>query len=548
MTDHEPQRGSAAASFDLTTQPWIPVLHDDGTQSELSLRDVFANADDLRRLIGDVPTQEFALLRLLLAVVHDALDGGPADTDEWAELWADKNCFAPVADYLTTHREAFDLLHPQRPFFQVAGLRTARDEVFELNRIVADVPAGAPYLSSRMPGVDRLEFGEAARWLVHAHAFDTSGIKTGLDGDDRVKGGKVYPLGVGWAGTLGGVFIEGGTLRETLLLNLIARDHPDVRQEADDRPAWRRDPYGPGPAGRVRPTGLRDLYTWQSRRLLLHHDRQAVRGVVLGYGDPLAPRNMQVHEPMTAWRRSKAQEKKHGVVPCYLPREHDPSRSAWRGLEALLADRAEADHGPEAPPSIRPRVIEWVSHLVSDAGVLPRRFHVRARTVGVFYGTQQSVIDEVVDDHVSMDVVLLHREDREYARQAVAAVGDADDAVRVLGDLATDLADAAGLDAEPRRAGARDLGYAALDEPYRLWLRNLSAGDDPYAARDHWRREVHKAVLRLGGGLVREAGEAAWQGRTVKAGSGTVWLNAASAERWFRFRLRKALGDPNPTP
>ncbi|PVE10230.1 type I-E CRISPR-associated protein Cse1/CasA, partial [Streptomyces scopuliridis] len=546
MTDSgERSTGGDTLSFDLTSRPWIPVLWRDGTQGELSLRDVFARAGEVRRVVGDLPTQEFALTRLLLALAHDALEG-PSDTEHWARLWADQDCFGPLAGYLDEHRERFDLLHPHTPFFQVASLRTARDEVFSLNRIVADVPNGEPFFSSRMPAVGSLGFAEAARWVVHAHAYDTSGIKTGIDGDERVKGGRVYPLGVGWAGTLGGVFAEGETLRQTLLLNLVAADTSGARFCDDDRPAWRHEPCGPGPAGRQRPSGVRDLYTWQSRRLRLHFDADGVHGVVLGYGDPLAPHNMHTDEPMTAWRRSRAQEKKRGEPLVYLPREHDPARSAWRGLEALVVGRAEAGQGAEAAKALRPGILEWIARLVTE-GELPRGFLIRARVIGAVYGTQQSVIDDVVDDRLAMGVVLLHQHDRAYARQAIDAVSDAESAVTALGDLATDLARAAGSETEGRRSAARDLGFATLDGPYRTWLRDLTAAEDPGAHRTHWQQDAYRHVRRLGDRLMSEAGDAAWEGRVVATKKGSEWLNSALADTRFRFRLGKALSDPFPS-
>ncbi|MEV5988868.1 type I-E CRISPR-associated protein Cse1/CasA [Streptomyces sp. NPDC052051] len=530
-------------SFDLTARPWIGVLRRDGTKDEVSLREAFGRAGELRRIVGDVPTQEFALLRLLLAVAHDALEG-PRDLDEWAELWADKDCFAPVAAYLDEHRGRFDLLHPSMPFFQVADLRTARDEVFSLNRIVADVPNGEPFFTARMPSVERLDFAEAARWLVHAHAYDTSGIKTGVVGDSRAKGGKVYPLGVGWVGSLGGVFVEGATLRETLLLNLVAADTAGLASDEDDRPAWRREPCGPGAATDRRPSGARDVYTWQTRRLRLHFDETGVQGVVLGYGDPLAPRNLHTREPMTAWRRSPAQEKKLGRTPVYLPLEHDPARAVWRGLSSLIAERSVATQGSEAAARLRPGILEWVARLATE-GVLPRGFLIRTRVVGAVYGTQQSVIDEIVDDRLSMAVVLLHRQDRAHARQAVDAVTDAERAVTALGDLATDLAKAAGAESEGARARARERGFATLDDPYRLWLRNLAKAPDPHAERVRWQQEVHGLVGRLGSRLLAEAGDAAWEGRIVSSAKGPVWLNSASVEGWFRYRLGTALGWPD---
>lgn len=511
----------------------------DGSQMNLSLAEVFVRAGELRRIVGDLPTQEFALLRLLLAVAHDALDG-PRDIDGWVDLWEDPECFAPVTSYLDTHRDRFDLLHPVAPFLQTAGLRTARDEVFSLNRIVADVPNGEAFFTARMPEVERLTFAEAARWVVHAHAYDTSGIKTGMVGDARVKGGKVYPLGTGWAGALGGVFVEGETLRETLLLNLIAADTDGLECAAADQPAWRREPCGPAGVERT-PTGVRDLYTWQTRRLRLQHDSEGVTGVVLGYGDPLSARNQHRREPMTAWRRSQAQEKKLRRSPVYLPLEHDPARAAWRGVEALLADRPVPGQGTEAAARLRPGVLEWIARLVTD-GALPRHFLVRARVIGAVYGTQQSVIDDVVDDHLAMPVVLLRRQERAYARQAIDAAKDADEAVRALGDLATDLARAAGSDGAASRTAARETGFSALENPYRLWLARLAQAGDPFEQRSAWQRDVHELVIRLGQRLIAQAGPAAWQGRTITAKAGTLWLNAGLAERWFRARLATALG------
>ncbi|MEU1710089.1 type I-E CRISPR-associated protein Cse1/CasA [Streptomyces sp. NPDC005706] len=543
MPDSEQSSSGGVLSFDLTAQPWIPVLRLDGSQVELSLREVFEQAHGLRRIVGDLPTQEFALVRLLLAVVHDALDG-PQDTDDWAQLWAHEDCFAPVGAYLEEQRDRFDLLHTRAPFFQTAGLQTGQGEVFSLNRIVADVPNGEPFFTARMPTVERLTFAEAARWVVHAHAYDTSGIKTGVEGDPRAKGGKVYPLGVGWAGNLGGVFVEGRTLRETLLLNLVAADTANLQIDDTDAPAWRRQPCGPGGTERA-PTGVRDLYTWQTRRLRLHFDACGVHGVVLGYGDPLAPRDRQHREPMTAWRRSRAQEKKLKTLPVYLPREHAPERSAWRGIGALVANEAGSSQGPEPADYLRPGILEWVARLVTE-GELEPGFLIRARIVGASYGTQQSVIDEIVDDHVAMAVVLLHQQDRRYAEQSVAAVADADLAVNALGDLATNLARAAGTETDGPRSTARDLAYGLLEAPYRTWLAHLADTDDPYAQRTAWQQQVHSIAGRIGDRLMAAAGNAAWQGRTVQLKHGTEWLNSSLAGKWFRAALHKGLGHPDP--
>ncbi|MEV7715513.1 type I-E CRISPR-associated protein Cse1/CasA [Streptomyces sp. NPDC088270] len=554
-------------SFDLVSRPWLPVQRDDGTTDELSLTDVFAQAHTLRRLVGDLPTQEFALLRLLLAILYDAFDeaddGKSASVEEledWEELWRDEKSFALVADYLDRHRERFDLLHPERPFFQVAGLHTAKHEVASLNRIVADVPNGEAFFSMRRPGVDRLSLAEAARWLVHTHAYDSSGIKSGMEGDDRAKGGKVYPQGVGWAGGLGGVHAEGHTLRETLLLNLVPTGEGIVGFMADpaaDLPVWRREhPPGPGvledDPSVPRPAGPRDLYTWQSRRLLLHTEGDDVTGVVLGYGDPLAPVNRWKEEPMTGWRRSRAQEKKLGRPLVYLPRQHDPARAAWRGLAGLLypqeSDSGAAGRGTdESKPS---GVVQWLAMLSDpNEGVLPEKSLFRTRLVGAVYGTQQSVVDEVVDDGITLPVVLLHEHRPLYGAAAVDAVADAEKAVAALGHLAGNLARATGAPPGPATDTARDRGFGALDGPYRHWVVSLGESADPVTARAAWQADVRRIVLALGRELLDGAGRAAAEGRVVELpGVGKRWVDSSRADLWFRTRINKVLPKPPSAP
>ncbi|MFJ4683746.1 CRISPR-associated helicase Cas3' [Streptomyces sp. NPDC088789] len=561
-------------AFNLVREPWLPVQSvEDGTVVEMSLRDVFARAGELRGIVGDVPTQEMALLRLMLAVLHDALQG-PSDIEDWEELWQESASASPpfpaALEYLERHADRFELLDEERPFFQVPGLRTRKHEIAPLSRIVADVPPGSALFAMRRPGVGRLSFAEAARWLVHAHAFDTSGIKPALRSgdaeDDRAKAGKVYPLGVGALGLLGGVFAEGDNLRETLLLNLIAfesayDDSADGgsggfgSRTGEDLPYWRqREPYGPGPrsaeAGGPEPVGLRDLYTWQSRRIRLVAEDGWVTGVVLGYGDPPVQMSPWVLEPMSAWRRSPAQEKKQQRPLVYTPDRHEPRRSAWRGIEALLPSRGsgtESGHSSGPPDRLRSRIARWFTEVITESEIDPGKL-VRLRTVGMAYGTQQSVIDEIVDDSVVLPVVTLHGINMAYGGAAVDAVHDADAAVRALGRLASNLVLAAGgerLDAADRTA--RDLGYAALDGPYRAWLRDLARQPDHLTALRRWRETVRQSMLRLARQEIRSAGAGAFDGRIVEVpGRGSTLIDAGRAELWFLAQLEKKLG-PAPT-
>ncbi|WP_026925593.1 type I-E CRISPR-associated protein Cse1/CasA [Glycomyces arizonensis] len=540
--------------FDLIDQPWILVQRHDGTTAEVSLLELFTDAGDIARLTGDVATQEFAVLRLLLAVLHCSIDG-PEDDRQWRALWRSERLpVDDIAAYLADWRDRFDLLHPETPFYQVGGLEPAGKGKTSLTGFLADMPVGNPYFRMREPeSTDRIGFAEAARWLVHCQAFDSSGIKPGARGDDRVKGGKGYPIGPGSCGRYGGVYALGDDLRETLLLNLIAQDSVYVRFDDDDRPVWERSPQTasieerPGkddnwPSGR--PLGPLDLYTWQSRRIRFHFDDEGVTGALVCQGDKMPAVNVHAVEPFSVWRRSRAQEKKLKEPLVYLPKAHDPRRNVWRGLASLLPGTAgggEADfHAPG--------VMQWVGHL-SQTGLIAEDRTVRARAIGAHYGVQESVIEDLVDDALAMAAAVFDRDRTDLAAAVSDAVVHAEEAVRALMALAADLVRAAGGrdGVDSARSKAADAAYSELDGRFRIWLSLIKPDTDIATARTAWQQDVHRRVTRMGRDLAEQAGPTAWIGRET----GGYFTASPLAERRFRSRLRTGLPlaqPPNDSP
>jgi CRISPR system Cascade subunit CasA len=522
-------------------EAWIPVLDAAGQRRDVSLLGLFEQAGDIRMIACELPTQTFAILRLALAILHRATDG-PHGEAAWKALWRDQRRGLPdVAEYLGAVRDRFDLLHPEHPFYQVVDLRAATDNSYGLERLIADVPNGMQFLTSRAgPGMASISPADAARWLVHCQAFDPSGIKTGAVGDPRVKNGKGYPQGVASAGSLGGVHLEGANLRETLLLNLI----PEAPgwQSSDDRdmPAWERKPQTTVEETDATrgPYGLLSLYTWQSRRVRLFGDRDGITGAMISYGDQLDWQDRHQLEPMSVWGRSAPREKQQKRTPVYLPRPHDHTRALWRGLQTLLPPPPP---GNEPSQRLSPLVLQWLARL-TVTGVVGRDFQVRPRATSVTYGTQQAVVDEVFSDGLTMNVLLLV-EGSPLRTAAVDAAADAEAAVRVLSQLAANLVRAAGGDADSG-AGSRaaERGYTQLDRLFRDWLARLGPDSDPAAERTSWQRLVRRAVLPLGRELVGAAGPAAWVGRAITGRDGNaLHYSSYQAEAWFRTGLAKAL-------
>lgn len=423
-------------AFDLLERPWVRVRGTGGVR-EVSLRTVFDEAHTIEALAGEVPTQDAAVLRLLVAVLHRSVhDTQGYPSDAWAKLWRAPTLPSDaIGAYLDGARDRFDLFGGEAPFFQVAGLSAGRTS--GLAKIVADVPDGQQYFTTRAGReLESLSFAEAARWLVHLQAFDPSGIKTGMLGDPRVKAGKGYPIGTGWAGRCGLVILEGGSLKETLLLNLVLTG---VESDAlPDLPVWERSPLGPGIERRhPEPLGPADILTWPSRRVRLVRENDRVVDVLLGNGDPIHARNRQGVEPMTAWRRSPNQEKQHGGT-VYMPRQHDPARALWRGLAGILVQRPEGGAiSTEAVAELPPANIAWLATLVNDEAIDPA-YPVRMRAVGMSYGTQDASIDTVYDDALSMRVAVMSHAGLRSLALAAAATGEA--AVQAIGWLAGNLA------------------------------------------------------------------------------------------------------------
>jgi CRISPR system Cascade subunit CasA len=535
-------------SFNVLDEPFIPVLTTQGNTGTVSMIDFLTDAENIVRINGDLPTQSFSLMRLALAVLHRAFaDRTPTSHDDISEVvddlaaqWSTTACAQAVA-YLERHRERFDLFHPTTPFYQVPGMRTARDEVTDLGRIVADVPVGNPFLTLRSRrNLRRVPAAEAARWLIHAQAYDPSGIKTGIVGHPRVKGGKVYPEGTAWAGQLGGTYLLGRTLLSTLLLNLWA-SRPDPELLDRDLPPWERPPQSVESAPDLahRPYGPVDLYTWQPRRILLFHEPHGtdVTGVLLTYGDRFIIQERQ-HlidiEPMTGWRYSKPQTTKY-KRPTYMARRRPPGVALWRGMSTLLSASTHRSAEDPIPPGVLTHAADLdTSDLLADG-------LVHLASIDVTYGPQESVISEITEDTLDLPAQILDPALAELRLIAIDAVEAARDGASALSNLAANLAIASGGsrdDLDGPRDRAREQAYATLDPLYRQWLRDVLPGSaaDPSVAEHAWHRDARHALVASGEAMIAQFPPTAWRGW----GQSGSRIDVGKADVYFRRALAKA--------
>lgn len=535
------------ATFNLLDEPWIKVTRQGGGEEEVSLLTAFTEAGNIQGIHGEIASQDFAVLRLLLAICHRAL-GGPEDLAAWKTYWNDPDELGRiVTEYLERYRDRFDLRHPTQPFFQVAGIHAASGKTSGLESLVIDVPNGHPFFTTRIAeGMDRLTWAEAARWLIHVHAFDPSGIRSGAVGDPQVKGGKGYPIGTGWAGQIGGVYVQGRDLAQTLLLNaVVPKEVPDLKEmdPQTDLPPWERDPDGPSGSADLPLNGPVACYTWQSRRVLLHGDDSFVTHLFLGNGDKATPQNRYAAEPMTAWRYSEPQTKKFRAT-VFMPRKHPEDMAFWRGLPSLV---------PQLSPTIKVKTAGDISRYRAPGNVVffqklmrqrivPRSGLLPLRAVGIGYGAQEAVVTELIDDSLSVPAGLIDPEDGQSRRLATIvhdAMEETDKVASAVRNLGANLDRASGGSPDTTSAAgdhARAAFYQVIDEEFPRWLAKLE-GTTPEEARDEWRESLRTVAHVQRESLASAVPAAAFAGR----GEGSGRFDVSKAIAWFDAALRKAV-------
>lgn len=504
--------------FNLSTQSWLPVVDFTGRQHHVSLRELFTNAHELRRIAGDTPPMTAALHRFVLALAHRIY--GPASDAAWAELWAGKELPGEqVEEYLSAQHSRFELFDAERPFFQCPGVR--------------DVPptSAAKLVPHRASGNNATLFdhtvhdkevllspAEAARWLITLQAYDPGGTKTPYR---KEKSSQAAPGN--WFGM---VLVEGANLKETLLLNLM-RYHPEGElprmTTVADRPVWEADPPGPEPDER-RPLGWTDLLTWPSRRVWLHPrevgDRIVVDRVVITPGTRLKA-EAEDAEWMSAYQRFEKKKgkksgkdgKKRSLSPWYPIRLQSP-QGVWRHARQLLL----APSGSDELLHQRPLTLDHVGDMVANEYV-PEDAVYTLRVFGQQLDKNYAVVHQVLEEAVAAPVALL----RARVELAGPVIGHSVELADQVGAALTQMERDHRMAFHAEPSTTLDLAYwPQLAQPFDAFLlalpRQLAAaapGSRPdESATDRWA----EAVQRIAEQAARSWAEGSpRQGRSLEA-------------------------------
>lgn len=534
--------------FNLAGQKWLLTRLKSGEMAELSLRDYFKRVYEIDRIYTGSPLTDAAIFGVVLAIFARATFlSGNVEAFGGSAAWIrqmrkpDEENLNAVLAYLEIYKDRFWLLGGERPFMQVYDLRTAKGETKSIARLIAD--SESEYFSQRAEAtLKSLSFAEAARYLVTLQAYDYSGIKSGAEGDPRVKGGKGYPLGVGWYGATGKVIVHGANMMETLLYCL---DYEQLTSESfeHDLPVWERSEPDtaapraytggsaaaykdePGPA-----SGMCEILTWQSRRVRLHHDGDRVTSVLVSNGDKWLDRNTYA-DPLTGYRYSKNQSSKTEQV--WMPQTHAAERTLWRGADALLTRLTpESEKHNKPAPVIR---------QLGSGRYFPTDAEVQVQLVGVEYGTQSSIIENIISDSMTLELSLLTDEGVSASQMVRENIQTTMDAAIALGQFAGQLLQAAGREYE-FRADATEALLNRMEDAFRLWVADQRASEDIAEKKKEWQSRVRAVITQESDLLKYNAGPKAMLGTFGKDPAGNeVLYNVARAERLLHARLRKII-------
>lgn len=464
--------------FDLLTQPWIPVVRNDGTYTEMGLREALLDAADIREVRDPLPIVEFSLYRLLTALVMDAFEIW--NTWDLRKLLATSRFDGDrIASYFGDHADEFDLFSEEHPFLQTPGMHKEKDKPFA--GLLPIIPSGTG--AAHFHHGHEITFGVseavAARALTTISPFMTAG-------------------GAGLSPSINGappwyVLITGDNLFQTICYNCCAV--PLDGLDKGTPPAW----SNPEPVEKRNYTSasLLEGLTWRPRRIRLIPGPAGRCSITEQDCDVTVSRMKFAAGASTripAWTDPNVPYKTTKERTVLRPQE---GREVWRDTGPLLLLTDRDYMGKKYTTRFeRPRVVDQLSELHLPTGT-PIGF--------VVYGMRTDLKMKVFEWHrerLDLPIPLILNDWFHWTAQA-----------------AIETADSAGSyirkhikQAYPRNAKGNKSGFdslvalagsdfwSSLRDPYQSFLEDLAKmdpdSDDTEQVRQ-WREEVVRTAWRV---------------------------------------------------
>lgn len=549
--------------FNLLDEPWISVIVDEKGHNKLvSITDLFKHASEYKALAGDMKTQDFALLRILLAVIHTVFsrydirgNSREFDSDEddkedfneetmeiWREVWISKKFPDAVFKYLEQWHDYFYLFDDKYPFLQVlkqdidskklGGKSPSEISGKNINRLISESNNKIAVFSPK-DNVDNnkssLTESQLARWIITLQSY--SGLA-----DKTIFGTEKYKASKGWLFDLGGIYIEGENLFETLMLNCVLvseMQSPKKRQ----KPCWEYSG-----AENIENSfyetfidNISQLYTRWSRAIYINPDISINKPISVSIVKlPDINHKNAFIEPMTVWQYNKEGESKDK----YTPRKHRAEESMWRSFGLLtsqeLYDGSVKNH--------KPGIIEWLNKIsknISGSSISLQAVSMKDDGNATSWVPTDEIcdtlhIDEVVvTDNSDDGWVYRINNEVEYTRSAIGFIYK-----KFLLDIC-EIRNRNKDDAAKYSTKYISQVYFLVDQPFREWLANIMPNDSKNERCVQWRNTLHNILINEAKGMLENATLRDFTGRSSDQSEKESTKNIITVYNIFISRLKK---------
>lgn len=350
-------------TMNLITDPWIPAIRLSGTRELFGLRELFAEAENLRD-IAVKPHERIALMRLLVCITQAALNG-PHDETEWESCGSIIQ--SRVTEYLERWHDSFDLLGSGFRFLQVSGLKKVKesDEGNAISKLDLTLASGNnATLFDNAAGEERMiELGRTALNLLTFQCFSPGGrIGVALwNGKETAGKGSSNHAPCTPSSMLHSIIL-GPTLLETIRLNLLTRECVEDNYGVGGwgKPIWEEPPI----SGETKEAVKNATLTYLGRMAPLS---RSIR--LEDEGKSLTLANGIEYPICRAFREATATLIKRKDEVALLAAS--TSRSIWRQLPAITVRRRSGNDATGGPLTLSHMSTPsdttlWVGALATD--------------------------------------------------------------------------------------------------------------------------------------------------------------------------------------
>ena len=548
--------------YNLLDEKWIQVASKD-TVEKVSIKELFADAAKYKELAGDMKTQDFAVMRVMLAILHTVFSrfdskGDPYEffeVDEksflqigeleendledyeealyqtWIDIWNAKEFPKIVDEYLEKWRERFFLYDDKYPFFQVTKEVIEKDaagggEFYgkNINRLVSESNNKQAYFSPKDESYkEYIVDDELARWLITLQGY--------IGTSDKKKVGSAKTYSKGWLYDLGGVYLQGNNLFETLMLNFVIAHNENNNLLKTQKPCWEAETieknielYFHNGIGNIA-----SLYTAWCREIFIDPNRTNEDKFVCFIAKlPEIEHSDAFLEPMTVWKYNDTGEYKDK----YRPRKLDANKSMWRNF-GLLTGVGEGTR--------KPGVIEWLNKLCDISESEELGFNKENITLCAVCmlddgnATSWAPIDEVEDTLNLKERVLVDTGDNGWIIRINKTISDTKAIIdTVLKRFIFDLLEIRNMEKSDVSKYVEQF-YFRIDLPFRNWIESIDIDNDKDTKEIEWRSVLKKSMKEYVDELVSNAGLRDYKGIETSTGV----KNIATIYNSFLYRLNQ---------